>query len=98
MLHTPGTIVRPTDVTVDDAVSRLLRDELAGVRLGPACWHHTGHEHGGDRGSGFTIEHVVEVLDAPDELMHPVSRLPGSFIAEQRPMLDRAVRRFMTGR
>jgi len=94
MLHTPGTVVRPSDVTLEDGFERLFKDELgnqqsnAPVYIGTDLIHHK-------RGSTVTLEYLLQVDQSlGGGQFYDVENIPNRFIPEQRSMVKRAVERF----
>jgi len=96
MLHTPGTVLRPTDNTMEDAFTRLYTDELCNVPtttprlIGVQLSHNR-------RGTCLLLEHVVTLKSEPlTGKYYDVENLPPKFIPEQADSLDRAVLAFTT--
>lgn len=91
MLHTPGTVLRPTDRTYQDAFDRLRRDELAGLMIEEPV--PMGAELSRNkRGACVLIEFLVVVVGEPTVgCFYDVDDLPPRFIEEQRPSLERAI-------
>ena len=94
MLHTPGTVVRPSDATLEDSFKRLFKDELGNQQtyiplfIGTDLIHHK-------RGGTVTLEHLLRVDQALGEgKFYDVDNIPDHFISQQRPMVQRAVERF----
>lgn len=94
MWHTPGTILRPTDVRYEDAFARLINDELAGTEINPPIF--MGAELSSNaRGRCLLLEHLVVIKGEPRAgRFFPVDGLPASFIGDQRASLDRAIDKF----
>jgi len=95
MLHTPGTVVRPSDVTLEDGFKRLFQDELdvqqsnTPIYVGTDLIHHK-------RGSTVTLEYLLQVDHTlGDGKFYDVENIPDHFIPEQRLMVKRAVERFV---
>lgn len=91
MLHTPGTVLRPTDCTYQDAFNRLHREELMGLETDPPLF--LGAELSvNKRGRCVLLEHLVIVMGEPKVgKFYDVNHLPDLFIEAQRPSLERAV-------
>lgn len=91
MLHTPGTVLRPTDQTYQDAFDRLRKDELANLDIEDPLF--MGAELSRNkRGTCVLIEFLVVVVGEPTVgCFYDVDDLPPRFIEEQRPSLERAV-------
>lgn len=94
MLHTPGTVLRPTDRTYEDAFNRLYRDELMELETDPPLF--LGAEMSmNKRGRCVLLEHLVVVRGEPKSgKFYNVDNLPSLFIEEQRPSLERAIEAF----
>jgi len=91
MLHTPGTILRPTDQTYQDAFDRLRKDELADLEIEDPLFMGAELSHN-RRGTCVLIEFLVIVVGEPTVgRFYDVDNLPPRFIEEQRPSLERAV-------
>jgi hypothetical protein len=95
MLHIPGTVLRPTDMSLDDAIGRLIRDELKGLRFAELRFTGLGINDY-VRGRGLGIEYWAEVLDseAAEGTFYDITKLPKNFIYEQSDLLDRGVKAF----
>lgn len=92
--HTPGTILRPTDSSLEEAINRLINDELQGVTISEPQF--TGvYINKYLRGPSLGIEYCLEVSDNPSQgVFYPVDALPDNFISEQKDLLARAVKAF----
>lgn len=91
MLHTPGTVLRPTDQTYQDAFDRLRKDELADLEIEDPLFMGAELSHN-RRGACVLIEFLVIVTGEPTVgCFYDVDDLPPRFIEEQRPSLERAV-------
>jgi len=91
MLHTPGSILRPTDKSLEDVFERLFRGELGLSQTVKPKFidYHFGH---GKRGAGLGIEYIVELSDQPRVgEYYSVDALPDNFIPDQKEMLNRAI-------
>lgn len=92
MLHTPGTILRPTDVAISDATSRLYNDELIGLSTNEpiSIGYHMSLN---DRGRCILLEYIVEVKTENPEVgvFYDVDKLPDSLIVDQIESIRRAV-------
>lgn len=95
MLHTPGTVLRPTDNSFQDAIDRLLNDELVGLRVSKP--HLVGtYFNQNARGSGIGVEYWLEVANnAGIGSFHNVKSLPDNFIPEQKQLLSRALESYL---
>lgn len=94
MLHTPGTVLRPTDLSLDHAIDRLFSDELGGVETSMPRF--TGFNlNKYRRGNALVIEYWLEVYNEPKiGTFYSSVKLPANFIPEQKPLLSRAVNAF----
>lgn len=95
--HAPGTILRPTDATVEDAKARLIQDELMGMQLsGP---HFVGVAMNNYlRGNGLGIEYWLEVSGEPaNGQFYNVNQLPNDIVKEQTQLLQRAIQAYKQG-
>lgn len=91
MLHTPGTILRPTDNTMEAAFSRLFSDELSGLSTKTPVFIGARLSRN-SRGACILLEHIVEVTSEPlDGAFYDIDNLPSQFISEQVASLRRAV-------
>lgn len=92
MWHTPGTIVRPTDRSLDDAFSRLFATELVGMQQSKP--HFIGLQlRENSRGRLISLEYWLEVDGKPDDgEFYPIDRLPENFIPEQKDLVETAVK------
>lgn len=94
--HSPGTIIRPTDDSLQSCFDRLYKDELGGMdSLSPRP---IGISYGaGDRGTGLTMEYVLDAseADVPTGQFFSLDNLPENYIQEQLPMWKRAISSFM---
>jgi ADP-ribose pyrophosphatase YjhB (NUDIX family) len=94
MWHTPGTILRPTDETYEDAFTRLMEDELKGTKTSLPIF--IGAELSKNhRGRCVLLEHLVIIEDEHKAgTFFSVDNLPKDFITDQLPSLKRAVAAF----
>jgi len=96
-LHTPGTIIRPTDTSLEDAVARLLKDEfeITDTTSVRPIFIGCSVEFNNDRGTGLCIEHLVEFDEVPSTgEYYDIESLPDDFLEFQRDMVQRAVTKF----
>lgn len=94
--HSPGTIIRPTDDSLQSCFDRLYEDELGGVDL--LSPRPVGISYGaGDRGTGLTMEYVLDAseINVPTGQFFSLENLPENYIEEQLPMWKRAISSFM---
>jgi hypothetical protein len=100
MLHTPGTVVRPTDSdTSSDSqpwgpFQRLYSEELTGTKVGPL--HFVGSVfHASKRGHEQAQLYWLEVLDDPAQgVFYPVNQLPDTIITSQIDFIVAAARHY----
>ncbi len=91
MLHTPGTVLRPSDKSFEDAFKRLLEDELVGIKTDLPVFM-GAHISSNKRGRCLLLEHLVVVNEEPVAgTFYRIDDLPDKFIADQKASLDRAV-------
>jgi len=94
LLHTPGTIIRPSDGTLDDGFRRLYKDELSNITAAAPIFTGVNLVHY-KRGSAVTLEHILLLDQEPaGGTFYDVDNLPATFIEEQRAMVQRAVAKF----
>jgi hypothetical protein len=88
MMHTPGTILRPTDETIEAAMSRLMSEELRGTTIiePPRFLRYRMYDHA--RGRGLGLEHIIVVGESTDGEFYSVHDLPATLIAEQVPTIN----------
>lgn len=91
-LHTPGTVVRPTDESHQDAIDRVLRDELQGVELAGEPEYVCNILHRNRRGLENAQVLVVEVVG---ELVvgdyYPIDKMPDNLMKCQLDFMPKAV-------
>jgi len=94
MWHTPGTVLRPTDETYDNAFDRLVHEELKDLKIGKPIF--LGAELSkNDRGAVVLLEHLVIADSEPKAgRFYRIDQLPNTFIEDQRASLERAVQAF----
>ena len=91
MLHTPGTVLRPTDDSYEDAFARLYTDEIGTLEGTPPQFIGAQLSRN-KRGACLLLEYVLNVESEPVHgRFYDVSNLPNGFIEEQRASLERAV-------
>lgn len=92
MLHTPGSVIRPTDVGngLEAVLQRLFATELA---IEPVPMHFvTTILHDSGRGAESAQIYWAELTETPQAgSYYPVDALPESFIASQHDFLGLAV-------
>jgi hypothetical protein len=103
MLHTPGTVVRATDLNKgerDDwlAFKRILSEELADTKVGPPQYVGSMF-HDSKRGTEQAQLYWIEVLDEPIAgSFYPVDDLPPELIDSQTAFIGQAVRTFLAAK
>lgn len=94
MFHMPGTVIRPTDDTLEQAMSRVIRDELGGMTVAfkvPLGIHLNRNQ----RGNGLQIEYVIKLDGVPQSgTYYDLDSLPPKFITEQIDSLIRGVTKY----
>jgi len=90
LLHTPGTIVRASDVSFDDAYNRLFTDELNSISLPVEFF---GNEMMlNNRGRAVVFKYIVDVTDIQTSGdFYAINSLPEDLLAEHRVMIKEAV-------
>lgn len=99
MLHTPGTVIRATDLHKGgeenwEAFRRILDDELQGTKVGSP--HYVGSIfHQSKRGAEQAQLYWVEVQGEPNVgTFYDVNKLPGSLIESQLAFIREASRHY----
>jgi hypothetical protein len=101
MLHTPGTVIRATDLVVSEnqqnwpAFDRILKEELRGIKVGSP--HYVGSIfHESKRGAEQAQLYWIEVYEeAPKSgKFYDAEELPENFIKSQDAFVRAAVRSF----
>ncbi|MGB4759546.1 MAG: hypothetical protein WBP26_05840 [Candidatus Saccharimonadales bacterium] len=99
MLHTPGTVIRATDVRTNandnwKAFDRILNEELEGAKTSNP--YYVGSIfHASKRGAEQAQLYWVEVLGAPKVgAFYPVDSLPDTLIESQKDFIMAAVQSF----
>ncbi len=94
MLHTPGSIFRPTDQNINDVFERLFKGELGLKQSANPTYVDFNYGHG-KRGAGLGIEYIIELIEKPEVgEYYNVETLPDNFIPDQQDMLNRAVQAY----
>jgi len=97
-LHTPGTVIRASDLNaqthgLEAAFTRLVRDELGDVRLG-APQFVASLLHESKRGTEQAQVYCAELLEEPKVgKLFAVSELPENLIAQQHDFIQRVAGR-----
>jgi len=93
LLHTPGTILRASDTTFDDAYNRLFKDEL---NCKPLAIKFIGNELIlNERGRVLLFKYIVDVTDIQtDGEFHDTKSLPDDVLAQHKEMILAAVGHF----
>lgn len=98
MLHTPGTVIRATDLSEDEdnypAFKRIIHDELKDTKVGPP--HYVGSIlHTSKRGVEQAQLYWIELLEEPKVgSIFKASELPEQLIDSQTKFIKEAVRNF----
>lgn len=95
LLQTQGTVIRPTDESLDAAYDRLVRAELPGVSLtGRPVFVYTAFDRL-PRGREISLVHWVEVDGAySGSSLFDVDALPDDIIATELPRIRQAAQHF----
>jgi ADP-ribose pyrophosphatase YjhB (NUDIX family) len=92
-LHTPGTILRPTDDNLSEGFNRIFNDEL-GVDVQTINFVGVSFGHG-IRGPGVGLEYWTELNTDPKiGKFYNIDNLPENYIMKQKGLLDSAVDSF----
>lgn len=92
MVHSPGTVLRPTDAEVglDAAFNRIITDELNGTKVSAPRFVDT-YFHKSRRGAEFAQVYWAEVLEEPSVgKMYELSKLPENLIESQHVFIKDA--------
>ena len=99
-VHTPGTVIRPTDSTgeIYKAFERIRKDELMGTKVSDG--HFVGTLlHPSKRGMEHAQIFWVEVIDeAKVGKFYPARNLPDNLIESQKEFISQAVKSFESSR
>jgi hypothetical protein len=92
-LHTPGTILRPTDDNLSEGFKRIFNGELG---IDAQTTNFVGVSFGRSiRGPGVGLEYWAELKTVPKiGKFYNIDTLPENYIIEQKGLLDRAVAAF----
>lgn len=103
LLHTPGTVVRATDINREadkpwPPFERILHDELLDTPVGPH--HYVGSQlHASKRGAEQAQLYWVEVTGEPKVgQFYALDALPDNLIESQRTFIEQAVKHYETHR
>lgn len=100
MLHTPGTVVRPTDEegSYASAFERVLKGELASTELHGEPRYVTSVLHKARRGMEDAKVFVVEVKGEPKVgKLYDITALPGNIVDTQIEFIHEAAKKFKEG-
>jgi len=93
-IHTPGTVIRATDDSIDSVIQRLIEDELHGVETGPFVFVES-LLHQSLRGAEFAQVYWVEVLGEPKiGKYYDVDSLPANIVTSQLPFINEAIEHY----
>lgn len=91
-LHTPGTVIRPTDESYQDAIDRVLKDELQGVELAGVPEYVCNILHRNRRGLENAQVFVAEVLgNLAVGDFYPADSLPDNLMRCQHDFMPQAI-------
>ena len=97
-LHTPGTVIRPTDTqeSMSEVFDRILKDELGGTQTSEP--HYVSSLlHKSRRGTEHAQIYWVEVLDEPKAgKFYQLDNLPAIIIESQVSFINEAANDFIT--
>ncbi len=95
MIHTPGTVLRPTDETIDIAINRIIQKELPGIELNSdpifVDFNFKKVKRGKELALVFYIEYKDPITDS--EEIDPNS-LPENFIMTQSNFIKKAIKKY----
>lgn len=103
LLHTPGTVIRATDVRTTEndnwkAFDRILQEELLGTKAS-APYYVGSIFHASKRGAEQAQLYWVEILEEPKVgVFYPVENLPDTLIDSQKDFILAAVQSFKTAK
>jgi len=94
MLHTPGTIIRPSDTSLDSAFQRLFKQELLlDTPLTPSFVGVDIIRY--NRGTTTALQYTLDYNEEPNVgKFYDVTNLPDTLITEQIPMINRALEHY----
>ena len=101
-LHTPGTVIRATDIGIGESIwrpfERILNDELLGTHVSKP--HFVGSiMHQSRRGTEQAQIYWLEILDDPKiGELHSLDHLPKEFLESQRNFVFQAAESFKRSR
>lgn len=92
--HTPGTVLRKTDPSLEAACQRCATDEL-GVNITELHECGSVYTQNTNRGPSVSIVHLCFFNEKPRYgKYYPISKLPDNFIEHQRPIVELALKQF----
>ena len=97
ILHTPGTVIRPTDElgSYAQAFRRILQDELHGVALAGEPQYVYNILHHNKRGTESAQVFIAEVTGEPEAgAFYPADHLPSNIMLSQLDFIPTAVKAF----
>lgn len=97
ILHTPGTVIRPTDElgSYNEAFRRILHDELHDLELAGEPEYVYNLLHHNKRGTESAQVFIVEVVGEPEVgAFYPADRLPNNIMLSQLDFIPTAVAAF----
>lgn len=91
--HTPGTLIRPTDSSYDDALARIFKDELGQEPTKPVFLFPMLHQSG--RGNESALVYACLLADAPKTgTFYDVTQLPENIVKSQLDFIPKAIAAF----
>jgi hypothetical protein len=89
-VHSPGSVVRPTDTGFKDAIARIIDDELSGLELSQPKYLKTVFNET-KRGKEVALIYVAEVLSEPSiGEFYDFDKLPDNLMSSQTDFLNEA--------
>lgn len=95
-LHAPGTVVRATDESYEDAFKRILEGEIKGIKVeeGPVFAGKPLLQHT-ERGTETVLLHWATISGEPKNgRFYPANDLPSTIIPKQLPRIDLALEHY----
>jgi hypothetical protein len=87
-VHSPGSVVRPTDTGFKDAIARIIDDELSGLELSQPKYLKTVFNET-KRGKEVALIYVAEVLSEPSiGEFYDFDKLPDNLMSSQTDFLN----------
>jgi hypothetical protein len=95
MLHTPGTVIRATDDSLENAFRRIIEDELASTAVGKPVFVQNKLIKS-LRGTEVSQIYWLEVTGQPSVgMFYNVAELPTNMLAPQREFIGKSVSNYL---